>query len=80
MTTALAYEEFIDFLAAGTTPQSIIDYKPSQQARDRIAELLQRHKSDGLPPDEESELNHFLEIEHLMRMAKARARKNIANA
>jgi hypothetical protein len=28
----------------------------------------------GLTPEESSELDHYLQLEHLMRLAKARAR------
>lgn len=69
-----AYEEIVDFIAAGTTPQTVAHFEPSQQTKDRVADLLHREKTTGLAPDEASELDHYLELEHLMRMAKARAR------
>ena len=43
-------------------------------------ELIERQKSAPLPADEKSELDHYLEIEHLMRLAKARARQLLAHA
>jgi hypothetical protein len=43
-----------------------------------VADLVEREKSGGLSRDEASELDHFLEIEHLMRLAKARARQQLA--
>jgi hypothetical protein len=39
--------------------------------------LLRRQKSDSLSADETAELNHFLQIEHVMRLAKARARQRL---
>jgi hypothetical protein len=69
----LAYEEFGDFLAGGTTPQGVIDFRPSEKAKTRVAELIHRQKTTSLSPDETAELNQFLQFEHLMRMAKARA-------
>jgi hypothetical protein len=69
-----AYEEIVDFIAAGTTPQTVAHFEPSQETKDRVAELLHREKTTGLAPDEASELDHYLELEHLMRLAKARAR------
>lgn len=73
----LAYDEFVDFIAAGTTPQSVIDFRPSEATKAKVAELIQRQKTSSLSPDEETELNQFLQIEHLMRLAKARARQNL---
>jgi hypothetical protein len=47
--------------------------RPSDEAKARVADLIFREKTDGLSADEKSELDHYLQIEHLMRLAKARA-------
>jgi hypothetical protein len=78
MAVLKAYEEVIDFIAEGTTPDSIIAFQPSEAAKQRVADLIRREKTTGLTVDETSELNHYMELEHLMRLAKARARKHIA--
>jgi hypothetical protein len=78
MAISKVYEEVIDFIAEGTTPDSIIAFQPSETAKQRVADLIRREKTTGLTSDETSELNHYMELEHLMRLAKARARKNIA--
>jgi hypothetical protein len=70
-----AYEEIVNFIAAGSTPDDVACWKPSRKSRNRVATLLERAKSGSLSPDEQSELNHYLELEHLMRLAKARARQ-----
>jgi hypothetical protein len=75
----LAYDEFVDFIAHGTTPQSIIDFRPSEEAKAKVAELIRRQKTATLTADETAELNHYLEIEHLMRLAKVRARQHLAH-
>jgi hypothetical protein len=75
----LAYEEFVDFLAGGTTPQGVIDFRPSDTTKTRVAELIHRQKTTSLSSDETAELNQFLQIEHLMRLAKARARQRLAH-
>ena len=74
---ALAYEEFVDFMIAKMRPQEIIDFKPSARATARVHELIARQKNEQLGPDETAELNHFLEMEHVMRLAKARARQRL---
>lgn len=43
--------------------------------RKRVAELVAREKLGDLSPAEVAELDRHLEIEHVMRVAKARARK-----
>ena len=71
------YEEIVDFIAAGSRPDDVATFQPSQGARERVADLVSREKASGLSPDEASELAHDLQIEHLMRLAKARARRHI---
>ncbi len=69
------YLEIIDFIAAGTTPQSVVDYRPSDAAQRRVDELIAREKEGSLWPQEQSDLDHFMELEHIIRVAKARARQ-----
>ena len=69
------YTEIIDFLAAGTTPTSLIAFRPSEAAKARVADLIQREKNRGLTAEEQAELEHYLQLEHLMSLAKARARR-----
>jgi len=79
MNTVKAYEEIVDFIAAGTTPQNVIDFRPSEAAQARVEDLLAREKDGELSPSEKSELDHYLQIEHLRRLAKARARDFLPN-
>jgi hypothetical protein len=74
---ATAYEEFIEFIAGGTTPESVIAFQPSEAARTRVAELIRRQKGEGLSQDDTAELNQYLQLEHVMRLAKARARQRL---
>jgi len=78
MTVTRAYEETVEFLAAGASPREIAEYRPSEAARNRVAELVAREKATGLTPDESSELQSALHLEHLMRLAKSRARRHLA--
>lgn len=79
MSTPKAYEEVIDFIAAGTSPRNVVAFRPSEEAKARVTELIEREKGEGLSPEEKSELEHYLQLEHLMRLAKARARRYISD-
>ena len=79
MGTAKAYEEIIDFIAAGTTPDDVIVYQPSNAIKQRVEELIYHEKSNGLSTEEKLELDHYMQLEHIMRLAKARARKYITH-
>jgi hypothetical protein len=74
-----AYEEIVEFIARGTTPDNVAAFRASESTKERVADLIQREKISGISPEEESELNHYLQLEHLMRLAKARARQHITD-
>jgi len=44
----------------------------------RVAQLIEREKDQGLSAEERAELDHFVELEHILRMAKAKARQILA--
>ncbi len=75
-----AYEEVIEFIAAGTTTSNVVAFHPSQEAKERVEELIRRKKTVGLSPDEDSELQHYLQLEHIMRLAKARAQLHLVES
>ena len=68
-----AYEEIIDFIAAGTTPESVSRFEASQATKEHVAELIHKEKVASLTPEEATELDYYLQLEHVMRLAKARA-------
>ena len=57
----------------------MLKFTPSENACQRVWDLIERQKSASLPSDEKAELDHYIEIEHLMRLAKARARQLLAH-
>jgi len=66
------YDEVIEFISS-SSPQNVIAFRPSEEAKARVADLIFREKTDGLSADEKSELDLCLQIEHLLRVAKVRA-------
>ena len=72
------YEEVVEFIAA-QGPREVIGFKPSEAARERVWDLIEREKTNDISPDEKAELDHYMEVEHLMRLAKARARQLLAH-
>lgn len=73
------YLELVDFVAGGTTPEDIVNFRPSAEAQQRVAELIEGEEESRLTPEEAAELTHFMELEHILRMAKAKARLILAN-
>jgi len=73
--TTPAYHEIIEFIAGGTTPEEVANYHPSPDAQRRIAYLLECEREQRLSAEEKAELDRFVELEHILRMAKAKARQ-----
>jgi len=80
MSIIRAYEEVIEFIAAGTSPSSVISFQPSEAVKERVSDLIYREKSGGISSEEKSEFDHYLQLEHLMSLAKARARQHVSDA
>ena len=72
-----ASEEIINMLAQAP---NILEFNPSEIARGRVWELVDREKQGVLTDDEKYELEHYAQIEHLMRLVKAHAHKRLQTA
>ena len=77
MSVIRAYDEFVEFIAAGPSSELVASFQPSETSRQHVLDLVAREKSAGLSPEETSELDHYVQFEHLMRLAKARARQRL---
>jgi hypothetical protein len=69
------YMEIVDSIAGGTTPESVASFHPSEALQFRVSELLLKNEAGSLTAEERAELDQFLELEHILRIAKARARQ-----
>jgi hypothetical protein len=75
-----AYVEVIDFLASGTTPETLVAFRPSAAVQTRVQDLVARDKQGSLTVEEQQELADTLQLEHLIIMAKAQARQKLSSA
>lgn len=74
MSLVNAYDEIVDLLTSSMSADRLDSFRPSEEACRRVWDLIEREKNDGLDRGEAEELDRFMTLEHLMRMAKARAR------
>jgi hypothetical protein len=74
------FDEIIDFLASGPTPEQIIEHKASPAVQARLEELLDKNREEGLTEAETAEMNTFRQINHLMILLKARARQALRSS
>ena len=77
MSTSKSYEEIIDFIAAGTTPQGLVAFHPSDAVQQRVAGLVECSKDGSISAEDRLELEAYLQLEHIMILAKARARRHL---
>ena len=66
-------DEILDFLVEQIPAQSLADFKVSEKTRRRVWALIAKEKESGLLPEQKTELDDYLKLEHLVVMAKARA-------
>ncbi len=71
------YEEIVEFIARGPTSREVAEFQATPANKNLVADLLHREKTSGLTAEEAKMLDHCLAYEHLMRLAKARARMNL---
>ena len=74
-----AHEEIVEFMAAGPSARSVADFQASPEAKARVEFLIRKEKGEGLSPEEKVELDDFMQLEHLMRLVKARARSHLSH-
>jgi hypothetical protein len=65
--------DVLETLASLPTPEEILALRPSAALQERIEELLEKSRSGGLSPDEQRAWAEYQYVEHLVRLAKARA-------
>ena len=65
-------------LASQPPPEQILMLHPTPELQARLSDLLWRSKEGSLIPLEATELERYLLLEHLVRLAKAHAVKQLA--
>ncbi len=73
-----ASEEVADFIASAN-PAKVLAFRPSEETMRRVSDLIEREKNVGITTEEKHELDYYMQLEHLMRMAKIFARKYAVN-
>ncbi len=68
------FDDLIDFLACSEF-ERILNFHPSETTQKRVEQLLKKKYIGQLSLKEKRELEYFLMLEHVIRLAKARALK-----
>ena len=78
--TIKVYDEIIELIARGTTPQSVINFHLSDTTQNRLEDLIYNSKNNELTQDEKQELDAYLILEHIITLAKAKAHQYLNGA
>lgn len=73
------YDEIAELLA-NMNPAKVVQFHASKEAQQRLEELLEKNKEGMLTEDEKIEIERFMAVEHIVRLAKARAHQRLAAA
>jgi hypothetical protein len=65
--------DLLETLARLPSPEEVLALSPAPTLQDRIEQLLDKNRNGGLSGDEQKEWARYEYIEHLIRLAKARA-------
>ncbi len=67
------FEEIVQFIADAAGAERLSAFRPSAAAESRVSELLAKQQEETLTPKEREELQLFVQLDHVMSLAKARA-------
>ena len=65
--------DILEFLAELPTPKEILTLRPTAELQTQISKLLEKNRSTGLNAEEEQLWQSYEYLEHIVRMAKAKA-------
>ena len=71
------FDEILEFLASGPTPQQIVAYEPPDTLQQRLSYLLEQNRQDNLSAEEKGELEEFLRMNRFMSRLRLLARQKI---
>lgn len=72
MTASSIYDNIADFIA-GLNPKKVLEMRPEPEMQARLEALMEKETDKGLSAEEKDELDHYIVLERLIRLAKSRA-------
>ncbi len=71
-------ESVVELLTSSPKPEDVLSYKLPDDLQRRASYLLERNREGLITMTEKEELDQFIFLEHVFRVAKARARIQLA--
>ena len=73
------YDSLVDFIA-GMDAEKVLAFHAPKDLQSRIEMLLDKKQDASLTLNEKEELDHYFILEHIVRLAKSRARLRLSQA
>ena len=77
----IAYQNIYDSLAefiASMDAAKVLAFHAPKDLQTRIEQIIEKKKETALTPREQEELDHYFILEHIVRLAKSRARLRLS--
>lgn len=71
-------DEVIDFITSFPKPEAVLAYKAPLSLQERVEDLLHKKQTSKINDDELEELNKYMFINHIIIIAKKRAKKSLS--
>ncbi|RYF43047.1 MAG: hypothetical protein EOO38_19150 [Cytophagaceae bacterium] len=71
------YAELADFLLAHIKPETVLSFRATDEQHDHFYQLLEKEKSGSATAEDVDLIDKFMQVEHIMRLAKAKARQYV---
>ncbi len=68
----LVFDQLADLMAK-LAPAALQELKATSDMQQRYEQLIHQHNAETLTPEEKDELDHFIVLERLVRLAKIKA-------
>lgn len=75
--TTRPVDSIISFITSFPSPEDVLAFRPTEEAEERLTELLQEQSARELLEEERKELDYFMVVEHIMRMARFEAKERL---
>ncbi len=79
----VAYQNIYDSLAdfiAGMDAHKVLTFHAPTAVQERVDTLLEKKKATALSDSEAGELEHYFILEHIVRLAKSKARLKLSQS
>lgn len=72
------YQHFANFIAS-LSPEKLLSYYAPDKMQRRVEQLIEKKKIGTITQAETAEMERYFALEHIVRLAKARALKLVAS-